>query len=140
MVHVQRLMPEPILIVEDHQSVAEPLAELLADEGFPVTCVPNGAEALQYLATTQLLPGLILLDLMMPVLDGWGFRSAQLCDVRLRRIPVAVMSAGIEFMFVDQVAHMDAVAYLAKPFDPKRIVALAERFCDPWLDAPTHYD
>lgn len=140
MVHLQRYLPEPILIVEDHQSVAEPLAELLADEGFPVTSVPNGAEALRYLASAPLLPGLILLDLMMPVLDGWGFRSVQLNDTRLRKIPVAVMSAGVEFMFVDQVAHMDAVAYLAKPFDPKRVLALAGRYCDPWSETVAHFD
>ncbi len=118
-----------VLIVDDNRSVSEPLADVLVEEGYMAICLDNGREALHYLRTAPSLPSLILLDLMMPVMDGWTFRSTQLSDPRLNPIPIAVMTAGVEFMYVDQVAHMDAVAFLAKPLDVNRVLAIVDRYC-----------
>jgi CheY-like chemotaxis protein len=82
-----------ILLVEDDPYIAESLAELLLGEGYAVVSAQNGKEALDYLRSSQSLPRLILLDLMMPVMDGYRFREAQKQDARLADIPVVAMSA-----------------------------------------------
>jgi CheY-like chemotaxis protein len=83
----------PILIVDDDTDVREVLGELLADEGYETRLCPNGRAALDLLRDGA-RPRLILLDLMMPVMDGWQFRAEQLRDAALRGIPVVVMTAS----------------------------------------------
>lgn len=98
-----------ILLVEDDTDLREALAEFLADEGFgPVDTAANGAEALRKLHDGP-PPGVILLDLMMPVMDGWAFRRAQLADSQLAPIPVVVLSAADSLP--------DVSASLRKPVD-----------------------
>jgi CheY-like chemotaxis protein len=98
-----------ILLVEDDIDVRATVCELLAEEGYSVVTARNGAEALHYLKKTTMLPQLILLDLLMPVMDGWQFRAEQKRDGRLSTIPVVVYSAhGTR-------QPIDAVAILAKP-------------------------
>ena len=86
-------LPHPILIVDDDTDVREVLGELLADEGYETSMCPNGLAALDMLRGGA-RPRLILLDLMMPVMDGWQFRAEQLRDAALRNIPVVVMTAS----------------------------------------------
>jgi CheY-like chemotaxis protein len=86
--------PHPILIVDDDTDVREVLGELLADEGYVTRMCPNGRAALDLLRGGGALPRLILLDLMMPEMDGWQFRAEQLRDASLRNIPVVVMTAS----------------------------------------------
>jgi CheY-like chemotaxis protein len=81
-----------ILVVEDDDDLRDILCQVLADEGFVTQAARNGNEALSLLAEAA-APGLILLDLMMPVMNGWVFRSRQEADPRLATIPVIVMSA-----------------------------------------------
>ena len=86
--------PRPrVLLVEDDAAIRESLAELLQDEGFDLLLAANGQEALEILRRGA-SPAAILLDLMMPVMDGWDFRQAQLEDPELRGIPVVVVSAA----------------------------------------------
>jgi CheY-like chemotaxis protein len=82
-----------VLVVEDDESIADIMVHLLEDEGYVAMRARNGKEALDVLAKCRHLPGLIVLDLMMPVMNGWEFRSAQLADERLSSIPVIVLSA-----------------------------------------------
>jgi CheY-like chemotaxis protein len=84
---------DSILIVDDDTDVREVLGELLADEGYATRMCPNGRAALDLLRSGA-LPQLILLDLMMPEMDGWQFRAEQLRDASLRDIPVVVMTAS----------------------------------------------
>jgi CheY-like chemotaxis protein len=84
-----------ILIVEDEPPIRDVLAEILEDEGYRVSTVSNGMEALTYLRQQADRPRLILLDLGMPVMTGWEFREEQLRDATLKDIPVVVMSATI---------------------------------------------
>lgn len=86
-------LADSILIVDDDTDVREVLGELLADEGYATRTCPNGRAALEMLRGGA-RPGLILLDLMMPVMDGWQFRAEQLRDASLRSIPVVVMTAS----------------------------------------------
>lgn len=82
-----------VLVVEDDLAIRQSLGEGLEEEGFDVWTAANGAEALALLRG-GVRPSAILLDLMMPVMDGWLFRQQQLDDPILRDIPVVVMSAS----------------------------------------------
>ena len=114
----------PVLIVEDDEDLREMMAQLLTLEGYDAATVSNGREALEYLhkATT---PNVILLDLMMPVMDGWEFRRQLEADPELAPVPVIVLSA------LDQVraSNIHAAAYLKKPLDFDRLLALVRTYC-----------
>jgi CheY-like chemotaxis protein len=81
-----------ILLVEDEASIREVMEAVLRAEGYGVVCADNGAVALETLRS-GLRPCIIILDLMMPVMDGWQFRAAQLRDADLLKIPTVVYSA-----------------------------------------------
>ena len=116
-----------ILVVEDDLAIRETLCELLQEEGYAVAGASNGAEALRLLSEEG-EPSLIVLDLMMPVMDGWAFRSAQRRDPRLARIPVLVLSAG----HADgdrSLAGLGVQGFLPKPFDLDTFVDTVHRLC-----------
>jgi CheY-like chemotaxis protein len=121
---VRRAESCPILIVEDDADLREMMAQLLLLEGFTAQAVGNGREALEYLRRGD-SPQLILLDLMMPVMDGWEFRREQQRDPKVADVPVIVLSA------LDQtrVGDIGEVAFLKKPLDFDRLLDLVRRFC-----------
>ncbi|HVT08740.1 MAG TPA: response regulator [Polyangia bacterium] len=89
-------MAEPnhtVLVIEDDSDVRNALAELLSTEGYDVSLTADGGEALEKLRG-GLRPSVILLDLMMPNVDGWDFRRAQLDDPSLAAIPVILLTAS----------------------------------------------
>lgn len=104
---------QTILIVEDDPVLSESIAELLTDAGYAVASAPNGADALAYLRANA-APQLILLDLMMPVVDGFAFRREQLRDRALARIPVIVLSS---IWRNEQVYSIGAADWFTKPAD-----------------------
>ena len=99
-----------ILLVEDDEIVRRAIQMVLEWEGYQVKCALNGQEALDYLREGN-RPSLILLDIMMPVLDGEQFRREQLRDPALASIPVIVVSAAT---FAESV---NAVHHVRKPFE-----------------------
>jgi len=115
----------PVLIVEDDADLREMMAQLLTLEGFKAATVSNGREALQYLEGGE-APDVILLDLMMPVMDGWEFRRHQRADPEFSRVPVIVLSA------LDQgrATGLDPAAFLKKPLDFDRLLQLVREYCD----------
>ena len=94
-------MPTPsrtaqeILVVDDDPMVREALFDLLTDEGFVVSVAVNGADALERLSTGTVPPALIVLDLAMPVMDGYSFLEFLHGDRRLSDIPLLVFSATV---------------------------------------------
>src|ERR1700736_886861 len=82
-----------ILIVHDYIAVASGMAELFQREGYNLAVAQNGSEAL-YCINSSFNPDMIILDLNMPLMDGYQFRSAQLMEVSLSSIPVVVLSAS----------------------------------------------
>ncbi len=88
--------PAPIFVVDDDTDLRETLGELLLEEGYDARLCENGRVALEQLRRGE-RPRLILLDLMMPEMNGWQFREAQLEDAELRDIPVVVMTASRGF-------------------------------------------
>jgi CheY-like chemotaxis protein len=119
--------PARILVVEDDSAIRQSLAELLEDEGFEVSCAANGAEALSTLACGA-APSLILLDLTMPVMDGWTFRNAQRSDPSLAQIPTVVLSAS-HGGDVASLARLEPAAFFAKPFDLDQLIDTVRKLC-----------
>src|SRR3954465_450681 len=114
-----------VLVVEDEPDWREALAGILEDASYRVLCAANGAEALTLLEQHQGRCDVILLDLMMPVMNGWDFRSKQLRNPLLADIPVLLMSAGARLA----AAHDDlqAAGYLNKPVSAEDVVEQLER-------------
>jgi CheY-like chemotaxis protein len=112
-----------ILVVDDDQMICELMAEVLHGEGWDVTTARNGAEALVKMrASTQ---DLVLLDLMMPVLDGWAVLAERQTDAALRAVPVLAMSAG-GHRSMDRARALGADVCLPKPFELDDVLAALE--------------
>jgi len=101
-----------LLLVEDDASIRVTLAEMLSDEGYVVTTATHGREALDMLRLAP-PPDAIVLDLMMPVMDGWEFRVEQRADPLLAGIPLLAMSADLSA----KARAIAADAYVRKPID-----------------------
>jgi CheY-like chemotaxis protein len=117
-----------VMVVEDDYAIRETLRELLEEEGYRVTQAANGAEALARLRDTDGPPSLILLDLMMPVMDGWEFRHAIADDPRLSEIPVIVISA--DHSLDTKVSSLHVQGWLAKPFELDQLLATIGRYTE----------
>jgi CheY-like chemotaxis protein len=113
-----------ILIVDDDADVREMLSQFFAIEGYRVATAQNGQDALDQLRKGQ-QTDLILLDLMMPVMDGWQFRVEQQRDPQLAPIPVVVLSAVYNAR--EKAALLGAVDYMQKPVEFDKLIETAER-------------
>jgi len=110
----------PILVVEDDPDVRDALRLVLEQAGYGVVCAAEGREALDRLRDCA--PSLILLDLMLPVMDGFEFRVQQLQDPAIAGIPVIVFSCGADIQ--EKVAPMRVAACLRKPVDVDALLDL----------------
>lgn len=88
--------PPTIMVVEDDADVLDVIALTLEDHGYSVLVAANGRQALDKLRAAEHRPALILLDLMMPVMDGRQFREAQRRDPALADVPVVLLSADVD--------------------------------------------
>ena len=111
-----------ILVVEDDADALEALGDLLESHGYGVASARNGAEALEVLGRSP-LPNLIVLDLLMPTMDGWEFRRRQKNDPRIAKIPVVVVSAS------SAAKPIDADSILRKPVDIDRLLETVAKHC-----------
>jgi DNA-binding response OmpR family regulator len=114
----------PVLIVEDDADLRDMMAQFLVLEGFNPKTVSNGREALDYLRQGP-RPAVILLDLMMPVMDGWEFRRQQQRDPKAAKVPVIVLSA----LDPTRVGDLGEAAFMKKPLDFDRLLELVRRYC-----------
>jgi CheY-like chemotaxis protein len=112
-----------IMVVDDDPGIGEAMADVLSDEGYAVQLARNGVEALRQLRDGE-RPAMILLDLMMPVMDGFGFRVEQSSDPVLKDIPVVVVTAGT---LDDRVSSMSCADVLTKPIAIERLLETIER-------------
>lgn len=115
----------PILVVEDDNDIREALMGVLSDEGYPVLGAADGRQALDRLRDGA-RPSLILLDLMMPFMNGWQFRAEQKLDAALSDIPVVVISADANVR--QKAESLDAVGYLKKPVELEGLLDVVKRF------------
>ena len=106
----------PILVVDDDQAIRSTVSDILSLEGYPVETASNGEEALEVLEREG--PSLVLLDMRMPVMDGWGF--ARTVNERGIKVPILVMTATQDVQqWAEQVG---AQGYLPKPFEFQDLV------------------
>jgi CheY-like chemotaxis protein len=115
-----------ILIIDDNISFVGALKELLTITGHEVITAHNGNEALQLLSTLKELPALIILDMIMPVMNGLEFRTAQLQDPKLSHIPIILLTANNSFK--DSKEKLQAYEFLNKPVDTKDLLYVVENF------------
>ena len=119
-------MSRPLLVVDDDTDLREALEEVLRDAGFTVLGAGNGREALEVLARTRPLPGLVLLDMMMPVLDGAGFLRELYARPGGRDIPVVVFSASAGTARAAE--QVGARAYLRKPVEVEVLLETVDQY------------
>ena len=117
-----------ILLVEDSAEARAVLVPILDAAGHAVCTAANGHEALDYLRSHP-PPDLILLDLVMPVMNGWELRAAQRVDPRLARVPVVVLS-GVAALAAE-VDTLGDVGYLQDPVAPETLLQTVDRFARP---------
>jgi two-component system response regulator CpxR len=113
----------PVLVVEDDRAIREGLKSVVESDGREAYGAANGKEALELLRKIP-RPGLILLDLMMPVMTGWEVLERLRADEAFATIPVVVVSA------VPKREELGAVRVLQKPVDVTTLLRLIEEFCD----------
>jgi CheY-like chemotaxis protein len=113
------------LIVDDDPAIVDGLAEYLEHDGYGVVAAANGREAL-VLLEAGVHPDVIVLDLLMPGMDGWDFRMAQLNKPSLAKIPVLIISAS-GFSSPTILKQLRVEEYLPKPLDPAGVVRALDR-------------
>jgi CheY-like chemotaxis protein len=116
---------QDILLVEDDVDLREALAELLEGRGFRVSTATNGADALQRLQSMPAPPDVILLDLMMPVMDGYGFLDARRVEPLLASIPVIVVTAAHA---LDRARLGDLTPVIRKPIQLPQLMSALRQF------------
>lgn len=117
----------PILVVDDDTDIRETIIEVLEESGHRALPAANGTEALAALRAMNEPPCLILLDLMMPIMDGRAFREAQQADPVLANIPVIVISAFRDS--AETARELDAAGYLPKPVSLEALIDIVDAFC-----------
>jgi CheY-like chemotaxis protein len=111
-----------ILLVDDDADIVKVVVQVLMDEGYTVSAARNGQEALDTLrATWDRPPCVILLDLMMPVMDGRAFRAEQLRDPVLAGIPVVVLTADGDALL--KAEKLGVAGALTKPVDLEQLLS-----------------
>src|SRR5438270_3263128 len=123
---LQPLMPQ-ILVVEDDEAIRGLVTEVLRDDGYDVREAANGAEALEYVRGHR--PDLIVLDLMMPVMDGWAFVEEYHRKSCCNDVPIVVTSASHDLpRTAERLSSYGVRTCLAKPFDVDGLMALVEGY------------
>jgi CheY-like chemotaxis protein len=111
-----------LLIIEDDEAARTALGDIFDYEGYPVALCSNGQEALEYLHH-QPLPALIILDLQMPVMNGWQFCHERSKDAALASVPVVVITA------FQSPANLDVDEVMRKPVDLERLMNTVRHYC-----------
>lgn len=116
-------MQQTVLLVEDDADLRDVLGDLLELEGYRVVPAANGKAALDLLQDIE-TPCVILLDLMMPVMDGYEFRTEQRRQPEIADIPVVVITAGTRVR-----AEIEPVMVFTKPLDMDKLLSAIEQYC-----------
>jgi CheY-like chemotaxis protein len=117
-----------VLLAEDDEDLREAMVDMLNDAGYSVEAVSNGRDALSWLEDNLAPPRVILLDLMMPVMDGWQFLDERQKTPKIAAVPVVVLSANGDFA-----RESDTIGFMRKPVAVKSLLAVIARYCVPRL-------
>jgi CheY-like chemotaxis protein len=124
-------MKPSVLVIEDDLDIREVMKRFLQREGFNVTTADNGLEGLKHLESAVDLPCIIFLDLMMPVMNGYQFREAQLKNGRIAKIPTVIVSA--DGKLDDKKTFINADYTLKKPVDIDALLEIIKKCCSELL-------
>ena len=124
---VEQSDQRPILVVDDDPVILKAVEYILSDEGYAVVVAANGKEALDCVSRNP--PTLILLDMKMPVMDGWAFVAAYR-EMPGPHAPIIVMTAAQDAR--SRAIEIGADGYIAKPFDLDDILAVVQRQATPF--------
>jgi CheY-like chemotaxis protein len=113
-----------VLLAEDDEDLREAMVDTLNDAGYTVEAVGNGRDALEWLEDNALPPKLILLDLMMPIMDGWQFLDERQKTPKVAAVPVVVLSANGAFS-----GKASTDGFMQKPVGVKRLLDVVARYC-----------
>ncbi|MBC8133579.1 MAG: response regulator [Deltaproteobacteria bacterium] len=129
-------MPEPrrLLLIDDDEDLRDSMTEALQGAGFVVSSAANGRDALDQLTAEKDLPDVILLDLLMPVMNGWQFCDERKRNPKLADIPVIVMSAAVS---KDPWSpyYLDVDDFVAKPVELDDLVGKLATFTNGPVEA-----
>lgn len=117
-----------VLLVEDEDDARDLLAQILEDADYKVLRAANGLEALNVLESVKGECNIILLDLMMPVMNGWDFRRKQKQNPMMERIPVLLMSAGARIASAAS-GDLDAAGFVSKPVEIPDLLDKVKQHC-----------
>ena len=109
-----------VLVIEDDPAIAEMLQMLLEVEGFDVVSAPDGARGLQ--EAQQLRPDVILLDVMLPGVNGWGVAEALRSDPSLASVPIVFCTSKSDAQSTWRGWQLGAASYVTKPFDNEELI------------------
>ncbi len=118
-------MVKKILVVDDEEDVLKMVAFILRKKGYTVLCALNGREGLDL--TQKETPDLIILDLLMPVMDGTEVAKRLKSDSKLKNIPIIILTASSD-RIDEKVKECKAQGYILKPFDYQELLKKAEEF------------
>jgi CheY-like chemotaxis protein len=124
---------DTVLVIDDEPAVLDSTVALLASHGYRAVGVYRARDALGFLRAGTLRPRLIVLDLMMPGMSGWQFRTELLCDEDLASIPVVVVSASGQPVVAAAAEAMRAAAGMVKPVDGDELLRVVDTYCRPTL-------
>ncbi len=129
-------MPVKVLIVDDENLIVMSTQMVLESIGYEVVAALDGQEALEKAASES--PDLILLDIMMPGMDGWETLERLKADPETAPIPVIVFTAREHSKGRQRSIEMGAVEYFRKPFEPDDLIELVEQHTAPSPAAPSN--
>jgi CheY-like chemotaxis protein len=116
-----------VLVVDDNEDIRESLMDFLEDHGIAATGATDGHDALTKLGAARALPCLIILDMMMPIMDGRAFREAQMRHPDLKGIPVVVVSAYRNIQ--NLIEGLEIKDHLPKPLDLDALLDVVREHC-----------
>ena len=119
-------MAGKILVVDDEPDILKMVTFRLKKEGYEVIIAVDGQEALDLINKER--PDLVLLDLRLPVIDGYGVCKTLKADRNLKQIPVVFLTASVTSSIAEKVKAFNADGYLIKPFDPVKLLEIVKKF------------
>ncbi len=128
MSNLAEVRPKQILLAEDEEHIAKLVAFKLAREGYEVTIAKNGKEAIDQLLLKPW--SLLILDVMMPICDGWQVLKQVRATPALASVPIVMLTAKSYQQDMANAAELGATQFIKKPFEPANLAAAVRKLIE----------